>query len=50
MHSTGKLIAAFVLSLIGAGLVVYDLLGPHQGWLILGMVFVIVGTIVLRKA
>lgn len=49
MHSTGRLIAAFLLSLAGAGLIAYDLLGPHQGWLILGMILMIVGTIVLKK-
>jgi hypothetical protein len=40
---------AFGLSLIGAGLIAYDLLGPHQGWLIVGMVLMMVGTLVLKK-
>lgn len=40
---------SFALSLAGAALVVYDLLGPHKGWTVLGMVLLIVGTLLLRK-
>ena len=49
MSATVKLSVAFVVSLAGAGLIVYDLLGPHDGWLILGMVLMMVGTWVLKK-
>jgi membrane-bound ClpP family serine protease len=49
VSATVKLSVAFALSLVGAGLIVYDLLGPHDGWLILGMVLLMVGTVVLRK-
>jgi hypothetical protein len=40
---------AFGLSLVGAGLIVYDLLGPHDGWLILGLVVLFASTVVLKK-
>ncbi len=40
---------SFALSLAGAGLVVYDLLGPHKGWTILGMLLLIAGTLLLKK-
>jgi membrane-bound ClpP family serine protease len=49
VSATVKLSVAFALSLVGAGLIVYDLLGPHDGWLILGMVLLVVGTVVLKK-
>jgi hypothetical protein len=49
VSATVKLSVAFVVSLVGAGLIVYDLLGPHDGWLILGMVLIMVGTWVLKK-
>ena len=49
MTATTKLSVAFVLSLTGAGLVIYDLGGPHDGWLILGMVLMLIGTVVLKK-
>jgi membrane-bound ClpP family serine protease len=41
---------SFGLSVAGAALVVYDLLGPHKGWTVLGMVLLIAGTLLLRKA
>jgi hypothetical protein len=43
------MVSAFALSVVGAGLIVYDLIGPHQGWLVLGMILMFVGTVVLRK-
>jgi membrane-bound ClpP family serine protease len=49
VSATVKLSVAFGISLVGAGLIVYDLLGPHDGWLILGMVLMMVGTLVLKK-
>ncbi len=49
MTATAKLSVAFVLSLAGAGLVIYDLVGPHDGWLILGMVLMLIGTVVLKR-
>jgi membrane-bound ClpP family serine protease len=47
--ATAKLSIAFAFSLAGAGLVIYDLVGPHDGWLILGMVLMLIGTVVLKK-
>ena len=49
MTATVKLSVAFAVSLVGAVLIVYDLLGPHDGWLILGLVLLMVGTVVLKK-
>jgi hypothetical protein len=49
-HSVRGLWLSFALSLLGAALVVYDLLGPQKGWTILGMVLLIAGTLVLRKS
>lgn len=46
----GRLWGAFALSVIGAVMVVYDLLGPRDGWTVLGMVMIFIGTVVLRKA
>jgi membrane-bound ClpP family serine protease len=40
---------AFALSLVGAALVVFDLLGPQQGWTVLGMLLLMAGTLILRK-
>ena len=48
-HSARGLWFSFVLSLAGAALIAYDLLGPHKGWTVLGMILMIVGTLLLRK-
>jgi membrane-bound ClpP family serine protease len=48
-HSARGLWLSFALSLAGAALVAYDLLGPHKGWTVLGMILMIVGTLLLKK-
>jgi len=38
------------MSLVGAALVVYDLLGPHSGWTVIGMLMIFAGAMILRRA
>lgn len=38
------------LNIVGGALIIYDLLGPHSGLTVVGMLMVIFGAFLLREA
>ncbi len=44
-----RLWLALALNVVGFALIAYDLLGPHSGWTVIGLIVLIAGVLILRK-